>query len=216
MTEFAAFRSKMESVQVSEPAILSFERNYKALREEATGCISEQSIEPVPQLLELDSIAKEEASFSPELLAQTVVIKLNGGLGTSMGLQKAKSLLTVREGSTFLDIIVEQILHLRETSGAQVKFLLMNSFNTSEDTLRHLEDYSEQGMADAAEVELMQNQVPKIDATTFEPAACKANPSLEWCPPGHGDIYAALSGSGMLDKLLDQGVKYAFVSNSDN
>src|SRR5438105_1204399 len=39
---------------------------------------------------------------------------------------------------------------------------------------------------------------------------------LEWCPPGHGDIYTALVTSGMLDALLDAGYEHAFVSNSDN
>ena len=41
-------------------------------------------------------------------------------------------------------------------------------------------------------------------------------PELEWCPPGHGDIYTALAASGTLDVLLGAGLRYAFVSNSDN
>jgi UDP-N-acetylglucosamine pyrophosphorylase len=36
------------------------------------------------------------------------------------------------------------------------------------------------------------------------------------CPPGHGDIYVSLKGSGLLDRLLSRGVRYLFVSNSDN
>ena len=92
----------------------------------------------------------------------------------------------------------------------------MNSFSTSDDTLEHLKHYESQGLADAAEVELMQNQIPKIDAATLEPVRWPADPEMEWCPPGHGDLYPALVGSGWLDKLLAEGVKYAFVSNSDN
>merc|ERR1711972_867393 len=38
----------------------------------------------------------------------------------------------------------------------------------------------------------------------------------EWCPPGHGDLYPAMLGSGTLDRLLERGFKYMFVSNSDN
>jgi len=53
-------------------------------------------------------------------------------------------------------------------------------------------------------------------AETMAPATWEKNPSNEWCPPGHGDLYAALAGSGWLDALLSGGVKYAFVSNSDN
>ena len=36
------------------------------------------------------------------------------------------------------------------------------------------------------------------------------------CPPGHGDIYPSLLGSNFLDSLLKEGIKYLFVSNSDN
>ena len=37
------------------------------------------------------------------------MVKLNGGLGTTMGLNKAKSLIEVKDGLTFLDIAVKQI-----------------------------------------------------------------------------------------------------------
>lgn len=46
-----------------------------------------------------------------------------------------------------------------------------------------------------------QNKVPKVDVATMEPAVWPANPAKEWCPPGHGDLYAALSGSGKLDQV---------------
>jgi hypothetical protein len=50
------------------------------------------------------------------LLSATAVLKLNGGLGTSMGLEKAKSLLEVKDGKTFLDLIAEQVgLRVRDT-----------------------------------------------------------------------------------------------------
>jgi UDP-N-acetylglucosamine pyrophosphorylase len=129
-----------------------------------------------------------------------------------MGLQKAKSLLEVKNGETFLDLIAEQIATLRSDTGAQVRFLLMNSFSTSEDTLAALKG----GPLDGEEVEMLQNKVPKIDAATMKPVAWPSEPDHEWCPPGHGDLYPALVGSGWLDRLLADGIKYAFVSNSDN
>lgn len=216
MSDFKTFRSKMENANVSEAAILGFQRNYEALCRDETGIISEDLITPIESLVELDALSSEATQFSPELLAQTVVIKLNGGLGTSMGLQKSKTLLKVRDGETFLDIILNQIIHQRESTGAGVKLLLLNSFNTSESTLKHLEDYAEHGFNDPAEVELFQNQIPKIDRETMQPVEYPENPHLEWCPPGHGDVYTVLSGNGMLDKLLAEGVKYAFISNADN
>ena len=206
----------MEAAEVSEAAILAFERNYQALLRDESGMISEQAIEPCENVPSFDEVIKGGEGFSPELLAQTVVIKLNGGLGTSMGLQKVESLLSVKDDTTFLDVIAQQILYLREETGAKVRFLLMNSFASSEDTLDYMSEYADQDLAGAENIELMQNQVPKIDAASMEPVEWEKKPSLEWCPPGHGDLYAALVGSGWLDQLLADGVKYAFVSNADN
>ncbi|NWK54388.1 UTP--glucose-1-phosphate uridylyltransferase [Verrucomicrobiaceae bacterium N1E253] len=216
MSDFSPFREKMEAASVSEAAIRAFERNYQLLCLNESGLISEDSIRPCESLPLLEDVSVDGEAFDPELLKQTVVIKLNGGLGTSMGLQKAKSLLPVKDDTTFLDIIAQQILHLRETTGGKVRFLLMNSFSTSEDTLEHMEAYQENDLAGAESVEMMQNQIPKIDVNSMLPVDWEKNPSLEWCPPGHGDLYAALAGSGWLDALLAGGVKYAFVSNSDN
>ena len=46
----------------------------------------------------------------PEVLDQAVVLKLNGGLGTSMGMTRAKSLIEIKDGLSFLDVIVRQVL----------------------------------------------------------------------------------------------------------
>ena len=62
----------------------------------------------------------------------------------------------------------------------------------------------------------MQNKVPKIDVKSLAPIDWPPNPSLEWCPPGHGDIYPSLLGSELLDELLNEGKNFLFVSNSDN
>jgi UDP-N-acetylglucosamine pyrophosphorylase len=215
MANFTDFETKMTASGMGDAAIRAFRRNYEALMANETGMIPEDTIAAAEGLASFDDVSKA-GNADPALLAQAVVIKLNGGLGTGMGLQGPKSLLAVRDGVNFLDLMVRQILHLRQASGANVRLLLMNSFSTSADTLGHLERYRSDGLADAAEVELMQNQIPKIDAATFEPVKWPADPDLEWCPPGHGDLYPALVGSGWLDRLLAEGVKYAFVSNSDN
>jgi UTP--glucose-1-phosphate uridylyltransferase len=210
---FSPFEIKMRAAGVMEAAIGAFRHNYEALCREETGLIPEEAIRPAEGLAVFEP---GEGEFDPELLAQTVVIKLNGGLGTSMGLQKVKSVLEVRPGVAFLDLIVRQVKSLREASGSPVRLLLMNSFSTSDDTLGYLGKYAADGFATASEVELMQNQVPKIDEASLAPAEWPENPTMEWCPPGHGDLYPALVGSGWLDRLLADGVKYAFVSNSDN
>ncbi len=203
----------MEAVGLSEAAVRAFAGAYAALRRGATGLMAETEIEPAGGLPRAADLAP---SSHPDLLAQTVVIKLNGGLGTGMGLEKAKSLLPVRGRDTFLDLIARQVLRLRaRTGGTAPRFLLMNSFSTSEDTRAHLAAH-QPGLGDPAGLELMQNRVPKVLASDFSPLHWPAQPDLEWCPPGHGDIYACLLGSGWLDRLLAEGVRYAFVSNADN
>ena len=216
MNDFSQVEEKMQFAHVAKAAIDAFRRNFHALVRQESGMITEDSIDPARGLADWSTLGPVAPEPDAELLGKVAVIKLNGGLGTSMGLQAAKSLLDVRDGTNFLDIMVRQILHLREVSGENVRLLLMNSFSTSDDTMAHLSRYQDVGLSERSEVELMQNQVPKLDASTLAPVSWTADPELEWCPPGHGDLYPALVGSGWLDRLLAAGVTYAFVSNSDN
>ena len=215
MSDFSLFQNKMSAAGMGDAVIKSFRRNYESLLRNETGMIPEKAITPAFDILSLESLPKAERP-DHSLLAQTVVIKLNGGLGTGMGLEGPKSLLTVASGLNFLDLIIRQTLELRRMCGSPVRLLLMNSFSTSEDTMTYLQKYRADGLADPTEIELMQNRVPKIDARTLAPALSPGDPELEWCPPGHGDLYPAIAGSGWLDRLLAQGVRYAFISNSDN
>lgn len=209
-------REKMEREGLSEAAVKAFLHGVEELQKAAKMTVGEREISPVDELPAWERLVENAPIADEDLLRQLVVIKLNGGLGTSMGLQKAKSLLEIKPGVTFLDLIVRQIKALREGATHGVRLLLMNSFSTSADTMQHLAHYAADGFADAHEVELMQNKVPKLLRESLEPVAMPGRPELEWCPPGHGDLYAALAGSGWLEKLLDRGIRYAFISNSDN
>ena len=212
MTQAREFiETKMRDAGLAEPAIKAFLHNHDVVASGAKTLVPESDIEPVT---ELPGLAQMEIDTDTSLLEQTVVIKLNGGQGTGMGLHKAKSLLRVRGDDCFLDLIARQVLHLREIHGPGLRFLLMDSFSTSEDTRLFLQRYPDFG--DPESWELMQNQAPKLLTSDLSPAGDGANPSLEWCPPGHGDLYPAIAGSGWLDRLLADGVRYAFVSNSDN
>lgn len=210
MVTFDACKLKMEAEGLSKSAISAFESTYQSLVSGASGMIKESSISPVPDLVNSDDL-KVEPDLS--LLSKTVVLKLNGGLGTSMGLDKAKSLLEVKEGLSFLDLTAKQVIQMRSQYG-KVKFMVMNSFSTSADTLGFFQE--KYPMIVEEGFELMQNKVPKIHHETFQPVSYSKNPDNEWCPPGHGDLYAALVGSNRLKELLDAGYKYMFVSNSDN
>jgi UTP--glucose-1-phosphate uridylyltransferase len=203
---------KMEAAGLSPAAIRAFLYQYRKLRQTEAGLIPEDRIAPVENLPSIEE--QPLPRDTSDLVAQTILLKLNGGLGTSMGLEKAKSLLRVRGDLTFLDVIVRQFLHLRETAAPELALLFMNSFGTSRDTAAALAKYPQLG--DLNQLELMQSKVPKIDVRSLAPIDWPSNPSLEWCPPGHGDIYPSLLGSGLLDRLMNGGKNFLFVSNSDN
>lgn len=209
-------KSKMQAAGVPQHAIDVFADFYRQLVEGATGMIPESTIEP---LVDIDRAADHVARLagtpvSREAAAQTAIIKLNGGLGTSMGMERAKSLVAVRDGRSFLDLIATQVQHVRDTLDVRLPVLFMNSFATDDDTRAALEPHALQ--VDGLPLTFLQNQEPKLRADDLTPVAWSANPDLEWCPPGHGDLYTALETSGALRALLDAGFRYAFVSNSDN
>ena len=203
----------MRSDGVAEAAVETFSRYYEQLREGDVGMLPESELEPIGELPDAEQLPEDEAGAS-EALDRAVVLKLNGGLGTSMGLDAPKSLLEVKEGLTFLDVIVRQVLGLRRRFDARLPLVLMNSFATREETLAALERHPDIGSD--VPIDFVQNRVPKLRADDLEPVSWPENPELEWAPPGHGDLYTAMVGSGMLETLLDGGYRYAFVSNSDN
>ncbi len=194
-------------------AIRKFEIYFRQLLAGVTGSIPESEIGPVRDLCDSETLTQyREAGRSA--LKQTVVIKLNGGLGTSMGLDRAKVLLPIKNTFTFLDLIVRQILDLRSRSGCPAPVIFMNSLNTHHDTRVHLAGYPQ--IVSDVPLDFLQHRVPKIDAETLQPVEWPSDPDLEWCPPGHGDIYSALLMTGLLNDLLVRGFRYAFVSNADN
>jgi UTP--glucose-1-phosphate uridylyltransferase len=198
---------------VTEPALSpSFARQLERLKAGETGLLPESEIEPVEALPDAETFPDADPG---DALAQAVVIKLNGGLGTSMGLSAPKSLLPVKGELTFLDVIAEQVLHLRRTSGAAVPLVLMHSFATRAASLDRLAAHPAITEQDVP-LDFLQSRVPKLRADDLEPVSWPADPSLEWSPPGHGDLYPSLVASGLLEQLLAGGHRYAFVSNSDN
>jgi UTP--glucose-1-phosphate uridylyltransferase len=206
-------KEKMGAAGVDPAAIEVFAHYYRLVQHGETGMIPESTIEPI----DMESLSDVDVSdeVASDAIGLTAVIKLNGGLGTSMGMDRAKSLLCVRRGLSFLDIIARQVLHLRKEYSATLPLIFMNSFRTSADTraaLARYEDLAVEGLP----LEFLQNKEPKIRVDNLEPVTWTIDPDLEWCPPGHGDLYTALRGTGVLDQLIDGGYRYAFVSNSDN
>ena len=206
-------QAKMRAEGVDPVAIDVFSHYYRLVESGETGMVPESTIEP----LDMESLADVEVDddTAGDAIRRTVVIKLNGGLGTSMGLDRAKSLLEVRDGLTFLDVIARQVLAVRERHDARLPLVFMNSFRTHDDTLAALSSYD--GLPDAdLPLDFLQNKEPKLLTSDLTPVEWPADPTLEWCPPGHGDLYTALRGTGLLDAMIDAGFTQVFVSNSDN
>jgi len=206
----SAATEKMRAEGLPEIAIDAFAHYERRLREGELGELLERELEPLSELPDAAALPGPERAA----LDRVAVLKLNGGLGTSMGMTMAKSLLEVKDGLSFLDIIVRQVLYLRERHGARIPLVLMNSFATRDDSLAALERYPE--LAIDVPIDFVQGKVPKLLAQSLEPVEWPANPVLEWAPPGHGDVYTSLAASGTLGKLLERGYDYLFLSNSDN
>ncbi len=208
LTYLDAFLVRMKNEGLPELAIRSFAHYYQQLVAGETGMMGEASIHPVKDLPDYDHLDESYEEIGKQELAKTALLKLNGGLGTSMGLKGAKSLLPVRNDLTFLDIIARQAIHW------DISLLLMNSFSTAQDSREKLAGYPD--LRSDVPLDFEQHKIPKIKQDTLEPVEWPAAPALEWCPPGHGDIYTALVTTGTLDALLEAGIKYIFVANSDN
>lgn len=212
----ADIRSRMSADGAPPLLIETFVNNWKRWLAGDLGVISGDRLappDPLPRLDDLDELDPTAESA----IHHTVLIKLNGGLGTSMGLEQAKSLIIAKNDLSFLDIIVRQVEFLRRRCRAPLPLLLMDSFSTQADALAALQR-THPHFANPADLPLSfrQHRVPKIDCATRAPVRWPDNPALEWCPPGHADIYLALQTTGILEQLLAAGFRHAFVSNADN
>ena len=209
-SSFSIVAEKMRQNGLPDAVIRSFSNYFEQVKSGQTGLISESSITSVTSLPDAEEFSSDTglSTSGQAALKQTVILKLNGGLGTGMGLGRAKSLISIKKGQSFLDIIAQQAL------AQGTRQLFMNSFSTRDDTLDALAGYP--ALASGIPLDFLQHKVPKIAQSDLSPVNWPANPDFEWCPPGHGDIYIALVTSGMLKKLLDDGYRYVFVSNADN
>ncbi|HOG31182.1 MAG TPA: UTP--glucose-1-phosphate uridylyltransferase [Candidatus Syntrophosphaera sp.] len=207
------FVKQMKVAGLADDVIRTFSAYYDQLQSGEQGMISRGMIDP-PSPDNVINLSAMTQYRKQSILKSIAVIKLNGGLGTSMGLSAAKSLLPVKGNMNFLDIITRQVLAMRSGTGYEVLLMLMNSYNTEADTLNYLEKYPDLSRQKLP-ISFLQNKFPRIRQDNLKPYE-NEDPDKMWNPPGHGDIFAALSSSGLLDKMIDAGYRYAFVSNSDN
>jgi UTP--glucose-1-phosphate uridylyltransferase len=211
-----AAAAKMRVDGLPKSVITNFERLFDDVLHGKTGIITEDEIEPASDVADFAEIQRcsDTVAEGEKLLQSLVVVRLNGGLGTSMGLQRAKSLLAVRNGLSFNDIIARQLRSLHARFGVSIPLVHMTSFSTDADVRAAMGSYKELS-PEGLPVSFLQHRHPKIYLDTMMPAE-EQDEELNWNPPGHGDIYAALIASGLAEKLLKMGKRYAFVANADN
>ena len=202
-----AFTKKMQQEGLQPLVIDTFAHYYNQVLQGETGLVYDSQIQPVAphEIEDFDNLIKYSAA-DQRVLDQSVRIVLNGGLGTTMGLTGPKSLIEAKNKKSFLELILKQAEH----SGVQLA--LMNSFNTHDDTLAALTKLK----PFQAPLHFIQHKFPKIQQPDLSPVSWPENPALEWNPPGHGDVFTALNTSGMLQRLLENGIQYAFIHNLDN
>lgn len=206
--KFNTIETKMAKADLPEIVINNFKYYYKQLVSGVTGEIPENDITPVNSITDTDEFSLQLEKIGFKNIHKTAVVKLNGGLGTSMGLERAKSLLNIKNNLTFLEIVAKQ------ATQNNVPLVLMNSFATQQDSSRELSLFKQSNPR--IPLDFLQHKVPKITQGDFSAVEWPENPDLEWCPPGHGDLFLALVTSGIMDQLLENGIEYIFVSNVDN
>lgn len=216
MNTVEKLEQKMLNFHMEEREIALFLKQYQSLSRGERGFIYEKDLTSVPYgsiptLQDLESHRKKGQT----LLDKCAIIKLNGGLGTSMGLSGPKSFLPVKGEKRFIDIVVDQVLSLRKETQSEVPLVLMNSAVTNSETKSYIDTVP--AIRDQKiPYSFIHNSHPKILVDTLEPASFAEAPAKEWNPAGHGDIYTSLVTSGILDTLIEQGIEYAFISNIDN
>ncbi len=211
--------SRMKSFLLPELLIQDYLNKVKKVYNGERGFVNFQNLKELSSedIIDLEKLPFQidyKSEITKEIVKKIAIIKLNGGLGTSMGLNKAKTLLKIKENYTFLDIILKQIRFLRKQTEVDVPLIFMNSYNTSYDTLNY-SDVKFINHQNGFPVEFIQNRVPRIRQDNLEPFG-DGNSPKDWCPPGHGDIFLSLKISGILDLLLQKGIEYIFISNGDN
>lgn len=206
-------RHKMESRGVERFAIDRFLRMVRRVADNEPAHVPLGTVETPDEARLLNkpsesAILKELGETGEELLDRVAVIKLNGGRSTTMDKRVPKGILIAKDGRPYLEIVIRQMEALGRSRGRNIPLVLMNSFFTHGPTLEIVSRF------DFPVLTFVQNQVLRLVEETLAPLETETEE--DWAPPGHGDVYRSLQQTGVLDRLREQGCKWAFISNLDN
>ena len=213
MTSFKQIRTLLTEQEYTTKKIDQFEKLYRLFKSSGQTTAWENISTPRDgSIIPYDKLAPVSDKDKNTLLSKLAVCKLNGGLGTSMGCVGPKSAIEIKNGKSFLDIIVDQIHCLNQKYNCNVPLILMNSFNTDLDTKKIIHKYS-----DILSIQTFrQNQYPRLRKDSMLPMSPLKFGDQASYPPGHGDFYSSINESGILDQLIADGIEYLFVANADN
>ena len=121
-----AIRKLMKNSGCTAAQIERFCSRVDSVLSGAGTSIPESEIKPIEDLTALEDVEPDAS-----LLRQAAVIKLNGGLGTSMGLTGPKGLLEVKDGHDFYSILHHQMERFSEKLKFRPPLIFMNSFSTA-------------------------------------------------------------------------------------
>ena len=198
---------RLDRISVPASVKAAYSHLYRQYESGETGVLDWSGISPLHKG-DLKQ-ATDWLDWDADLVSQVGILKLNGGLGTSMGCEGPKCLIPVMDETTFLDVSLAQVRAQRAAYQTEIPFIFMNSFKTEDETKQAIGDMS-------GVYHFRQNQFPRLRVSDRAPYLCPDDPKQEWAPPGHGDLYVSLAMSGLLDQLLADGIQYLFVSNIDN
>lgn len=159
-------------------------------------------------LINYDQLVESNCDFS-----KIAIVKLNGGLGTTMKCVGPKAIVKVKDDLSFLEIIINQIRVLNKKHNCQVPLILMNSYNTDSDPVMNkiIEDCQ-----DIKILRFNQSKIPRIDVKSGKAMNLIKEDKTSYCPPGTGDFYESLLYSDIYPELIKMNIKHLFVSNIDN
>jgi len=205
------FLNRMTSRELSVESRIEFIRMYLTYLIGETRPVDLRKVKAMDEaeVLMKTSLPDSYADIGRQNLSHVAVLKVNGGLGTTMGCDHAKSLINIRDNDTFLSIISKQVSEINTTFDVSVPLILMNSFYTDKDTTSYLQGTT-------SYMSFIQNEFPRIKTQDQGVFAHPTSPSSEWAPPGHGDLYTSLFTSGIAETLIEQGITTLFISNADN
>ena len=211
---FTQIEAYLKEQNLSPHEVGLFQRLYAGFQRHGSYKVDWEEISTPEEgmILEHETLPEPHEAEAKSLIQKTAVCRLNGGLGTTMGCVGPKSAIEVRDNMTFMDMIVTQLQALNQRFQADVPLVLMNSFNTDQDTHKIIKKY----VGDLNIYCFKQNRLPRLRKDSLMPMSVERFGEEAFYPPGHGDFFDAFPHSGILDQLLAEGREWLFIANADN